>query len=218
MTGAHYAAGLSAGERHGATLGVMFQAIVDERGITGYTHMKKALSCAVMAKNATLTKDGYTPNQRVFGIEHKWPSLTAEDVGMSFVQGLSADSEVARAHKMRATARVALIRQDVRDKLRRTLLRKPPTATGPFMSGAQVYFWAPQLKRYNHDSGQWRGPATVLVQEQRKRYFVSWRGRLLLLAEENMRLATPEELALSDVLDIQELLRDPTGSNIYQDL
>ena len=38
-----------------------------------------------------------------------------------------------------------------------------------------------------------------------------------------MRLATPEELALSepvkeDVLDIQELLRDPTRSNIYQDL
>ena len=118
----------------------MFQAIVDEHGITGYTQMKKALSCAVMAKNATLTKDGYTPNQRVFGVEHKWPSLTADDVGMSFVQGLSADSEVARAHKMRTTARVALIRQDVRDKLRRTLLRKPPTATGPFVSGAQIYF------------------------------------------------------------------------------
>ena len=223
VTGAHAAWQLSAGERHGATLGVMFQAIVDEHGITGYTQMKKALSCAVMAKNATLTKDGYTPNQRVFGVEHKWPSLTADDVGMSFVQGLSADSEVARAHKMRTTARVALIRQDVRDKLRRTLLRKPPTATGPFVSGAQIYFWVPQLKRYNRDSGQWRGPATVLVQEQQKRYFVSWRGRLLLLAEENMRLATPEELALSepvkeDVLDIQELLRDPTRSNIYQDL
>ena len=91
------------------------------------------------------------------------------------------------------------------------------------MSGAQIYFWVPQLKRYNRDSGQWRGPATVLVQEQQKRYFVSWRGRLLLLAEENMRLATPEELALSepvkeDVLHIQELLRDPTRSNIYQDL
>ena len=63
----------------------------------------------------------------------------------------------------------------------------------------------------------------MLVPEQQKRYFVSWRGRLLLLAQENMRLATPEELALSepvkeDVLDIQELLRDPTRSNIYQDL
>ena len=91
------------------------------------------------------------------------------------------------------------------------------------MSGAQIYFWTPQFKRYTSGRGQWRGPTTVLVQEQQKKYFVSWRGRLLLLAQENMRLATPEELALTepvkeDVLDIQELLRDPTRSNIYQDL
>ncbi|CAK9106516.1 Retrovirus-related Pol polyprotein from transposon RE1 (Retro element 1) (AtRE1) [Includes: Protease RE1 [Durusdinium trenchii] len=61
-------------ERHPVSAETRKAAIVDEHGITGYTQMKKALSCAVMAKNATLTKDG-----------------------------LSADSEVARAHKMRTT-------------------------------------------------------------------------------------------------------------------
>ena len=222
VTGSHAAWQLGAGERHGATLGVMFQAIVDEHGITGYEEMKKALACAVMAKNATITKDGYTPNQRVFGVEHRWPSLTS-DVGLSLSSKVCQHTAKWHEHT-RTTARVALIRQDVRDKLRRTLLRKPPKIVpGPFVPGARIYFWVPQFKRYTSGRGQWRGPATVLVPEQQKRYFVSWRGRLLLLAQENMRLATPEELALSepvkeDVLDIQELLRDPTRSNIYQDL
>ena len=56
VTGSHAAWQLGAGERHGATLGVMFQAIVDEHGITGYEDMKRALACAVMAKNARSRK------------------------------------------------------------------------------------------------------------------------------------------------------------------
>ena len=83
VTGSHAAWQLGAGERHGATLGVMFQAIVDEHGIAGNDDMKRALACAVMAKNATITRDGYTPNQRVFGVELCWPSLNSEEVGVS---------------------------------------------------------------------------------------------------------------------------------------
>ena len=41
--------------------------------------MKLALAAATMAKNATITRDGYTPNQRVFGVEVRWPSLMAEE-------------------------------------------------------------------------------------------------------------------------------------------
>ena len=36
----------------------------------------------------------------------------------------------------------------------------------------------------------------MVVKEATKRYFISWRGRLLLLAEENLRLASKDELAL----------------------
>jgi len=61
------------------------------------------------------------------------------------------------------------------------------------------------------------------VQEKHKRYFVSWRGRLLLLAEENLRMATREEMAMSEtmkdeVVDLQGILRDPMQANTFQDL
>lgn len=63
----------------------------------------------------------------------------------------------------------------------------------------------------------------MITKEQGKKYFVSWRGRLLLLAEENLRLATKEELALTEevkdeMTDLGDVLRDPSRSNIYQDL
>ena len=63
----------------------------------------------------------------------------------------------------------------------------------------------------------------MLVRESVKRYFLSWRGRLLLVAEENLRMATQVELALTEqvrdeVVDLQEILRDPAQRNTYHDL
>ena len=223
VTGAHAGWQLGRGERHGSLLGQALQAIVDEHGVEGYHQMKEALSCACMAKNATVTRDGYTPNQRVFGVECRWPNLAEENPALSYLESIDTDTEVARAHRMRITARVALIRQDVQDKMRRAILRKPAVSQGPFIPGSQVYFWVPTQRARYRPGGTWRGPATVLVKEATKRYFVSWRGRLLLLAEENLRLATKDELAFNEpvreeVVELQGVLRDPSRSNIYQDL
>ena len=57
----------------------------------------------------------------------------------------------------------------------------------------------------------------MVVKEATKRYFISWRGRLLLLAEENLRLASKDELALTEpvreeIIDLQGVLRDPARS------
>ena len=225
VTAAHAGWQLAAGERHGEIMGTLISAIVAEHGVEGYRSMKLAIAAAAAAKNATLTRDGFTPNQRVFGSECRWPSLNDEDCAPSFAEAVGTESEVARSHRMRTTARIALLRQDVREKMRRAILRKPATSQGPFSPGTQVYFWTPGVKsRYSKTRGSvWRGPGTVLVQEKNKRYFVSWRGRLLLLAEENLRLATAEELALTEpvrdeTLDLQGMLRDPSRSNTYQDL
>jgi len=64
--------------------------------------------------------------------------------------------------------------------------------------------------------------ATVLVREGYQRYFVSWRGRALLLATPNMRLATKEELAMNepakeDAETIGQMLRDPERENACHD-
>ena len=125
---------------------------------------------------------------------------------------------------MRITAKVALVKQDVREKVRRAILRKPHTSEGPFLPGTRVYFWVPSTTK-----GRYRKRRPVARtfnshhQGTRQRYFISWRGRLLLLAEENLRLATREELALTEevkdeMVDLGDVLRDPARSNIYEDL
>lgn len=108
--------------------------------------------------------------------------------------------------------------------MKRAILRKPGGAgDGPILPGTQIYFWVPKKlsKRYTR-GGLWRGPATILVREGQRRYFASWRGRALLLAQENIRLATKEELALNepakqDAEEIGHLLRDPLRDNAYRD-
>ena len=224
VTAAHAGWQLAVGERHGSILGSMISAIAAEHQTEGFTAMKAALAAAASAKNMTVTRDCYTPNQRLFGTDLKFPSLTEEDAKPSFAEALDADTEYARAHKMRITARLALIRMDVKKKMIRAVLRKPGGAgEGPILPGTQIYFWVPKKlrKRYAR-GGLWRGPATVLVREGQRRYFVSWRGRALLIAQENMRLATKEELALNepakqDAEEIGHLLRDPLRENAYRD-
>ena len=49
----------------------------EEHGIEGYRSLKEALACACMAKNATVTRNGFTANQRVFGSDCTWPSQTS---------------------------------------------------------------------------------------------------------------------------------------------
>ena len=125
VTGAHSPWQLGIGERHGSLLGHALQSIVAEQLCEGYRSMKEALSCACMAKNATVTRDGFT---RI----RMWPSLADEEPGLSFVEALDSNTEAARAHIMRIIARVALIRSDVRDKMRRTL----HAAQAPHLAGA----------------------------------------------------------------------------------
>ena len=110
---------------------------------------------------------------------------------------------------------------DVQEKMKRAILRKPGVDTeGPYVPGCQIYFWVPKKasKRYSR-GGIWRGPATVLVREGHQRYFVSWRGRALLLATPNMCLATKEELAMNepakeDAETIGQMLRDPERDSL----
>ena len=110
---------------------------------------------------------------------------------------LSVESEVARLSEQRAAAKVALLRGDVQEKLRKALRRAPGGEARAYEPGELVYFWSPTgVKpgvRYRRDAGAWRGPAVVLVPDGASRYFVSWRGRCLLVAAANLKGASLEE-------------------------
>ena len=70
-----------------------------------------------------------------------------------------------------------------------------------FTPGDMVFFYSPKPKssRFKKDGGAWRGPAVVLMRESEQRFFVSWRGRCLLVSTPNLRLASMAEAGNQDV-------------------
>lgn len=131
----------------------------------------------------------------------------------TLAQNLDVDCEMAKRSKMRQEARMTLLRDDVQEKLKKALVRRPTTQERVFIPGELIYFFVPHPSkpRYRKDHGRWRGPAVVILQESHQKYFCSWRGRCLLLAAANMRAATAEE-AMAKEMVIQEMERQMDGN------
>ena len=207
VTGSHAPWQLAVGERHGGLLGVAWQAAIVEHRAEGRADIKTALDAAVLAKNTTITRSGFTPYQTVYGLLPRDPaSVLADDdeTNLTAHQALGFQGETGRAASMRHSAKIALLKLDASDKLRRAITRGPPQKGRDFefLPGTRIYFWepAPGKGRNRADPGRWRGPALTLIREKHNRYFVSWHGRLLLLAGENMRPASSEESAAFDII------------------
>ena len=70
--------------------------------------------------------------------------------------------------------------------------------------------------RRRQDAHRWRGPATVIARESVGRYYVGWRSRVLLVAKDQLRLATTEEAAAYELISKDMVLTaDP---KTYQDM
>ena len=207
-TGSHAGWQHALAERHGGLLGVTWHSLVVQYNVESKEDMGVALAAAVEAKNEVMTRRGYSPNMMVFGKNITYPELLGEeDIDpVTLSQNLDVDCEMAKRSKMRQTARATLLRDDVQDKLKRALQRKPTTQERVYVPGELIYFFVPHVSkpRYRKDHGRWRGPAVVIMQESHQRYFCSWRGRCLLLAAPNMRAATSEE-AMSKQIVAQEM-------------
>ena len=185
-------------ERQGALLGVAWSAAVEAEKAEGRQAMKVALACALQAKNSTISRRGHSAHQLVFGRQAYLPELLDEEVwqAASMGQALSLEGEVARQSEMRAAAKVALLHGDVHEKLKTALRRAPGGQARDFTPGELVFFWSPasdpKRRRYKRDAGAWRGPAVVLVPDGAQKYFISWRGRCLLVAAANLKMASLE--------------------------
>ena len=192
-------------ERQGALLGAAWHALIVEYKAEDWTVMKQSLAAAVQAKNATVSRrlDDDVQDRTTLG------------------QALNLEGEFSRAMEMRAAARRALLHQDVQAKLKKALLRRPGGEAIPFLPGQRICFWVPGPRnvRYKKDRSGWRGPATVMVREGEERYFVSWRGRCLLLSAANMRPATAEEAGdmVRLELDAQEAIQELEKMKSFQD-
>lgn len=184
-------------ERHGGLLGQAWHSVIWQYQVKGKQDMKGALAAAVQAKNQTVTRGGYTPYQMVIGRTPMFPDLLEEDAtgNLALRESLAQEGEVQRNAELRAAAKIALLRQDCQDKLKRALRRWPRGEVKEFTPGEMVFFYAPKpnAPRFKKEGGAWRGPAIVLMKESAERYYISWRGRCLLVAAPNLRTCTSLE-------------------------
>ena len=226
-TGSHAGWQHALAERHGGLLGITWHSLIVEYNATSHSDMALTLAAAIEAKNEVVTRRGYSPNMLVFGKSISYPELLGEEEfdPVTVAQGLDVDTEVSRRSKMRQKARQVLLRDDVQQKMKKALQKNPSTQDRIYVPGETIYFFVPHPSkpRYRRDSGRWRGPAVVLLQESHQRYFVSWRGRCLLLAAPNMRPASAEEalareFVQAEMQQMEDLFGQEGEAKNYEDL
>jgi len=207
VTASHAPWQLAFGERHGGMLGSIWSAVITEHRCEGRAEVKMALDAALMAKNTMVSRNGYSAYQALLGHEPRHPGSLLnddDDTNLTGQQAIGQQGMIGHSAAMRHTAKMSVLKLDVSDKLRRAMTRGPPSKAHDheFLPGTRVYFWEPHpgKGRNRPDPGRWRGPALVLIREKHNRYFVSWHGRLLLLAAENLRPASAEEAAAFDMV------------------
>ena len=184
-------------ERHGGLLAMGWSSLIYEYKVDSRKGMKMTLHCAVQAKNQLVTRRGYSAETLAFGRQSNFPDLLDDDTqdSSTLAQALCIESQVAKEAEMRAAAKRALLHREAQKKLKDALRKKPGNQTREYLPGQKVYFWVPGPKtvRYKRDAGVWRGPALIVAKESMQRYFISWRGRCLLVAATNLRPGSEEE-------------------------
>ena len=149
----------------------------------------------------------------MFGRNSNFPDLLDDDSldNATLGQALELEGQVAKQAEMRVAAKRSLLHHDAQQKLKNALQRKPRGVDRTYLPGEKVYFWVVGVKptRYRRDPGVWGGPAIIVAQESPQKYFISWRGRCLLVAATNLRPSTTDEAEDTDktAAELQEMER-----------
>ena len=136
---------------------------MSEYHVKGSSFAKRTLAIAVQAKNATITRNGITAEQAVFGRKLRLGESCNTDDDHVLMSVLGSDGPAWLDAQMRTAARIAMLSRDCSEKVRRAMLRRAPEVVDQLCPGTRVYFWSPhpQKGRYREDEHRWRGPATV---------------------------------------------------------
>ena len=181
VIGAHapWRAGLA--ERHGGLLGVAWSGVIQEQMV------------------ATVSRKGHSAHALVFGREAYFSraagrrSLECRFHGASTFDGRRSSEDGGDASGGKDF--LDPLGCSRTSQVKKALRRAPGGENGQYAPGELVFFWAPDPNkaRYRKDAGVWRGPAVVLLPDGESRYFLSWRGRCLLVAATNVKGASLDE-------------------------
>ena len=131
-------------ERHGAVLGDIVSAAVQECSLEGEHEMRLACIYAGLVKNRRPDKTGYSPWARVFGSSERLPGsvvdavIDGEDEDLGTHSAIIKDVVLNRSLKIRSEAMVVLEKMDASDKWRHAVVTRAKPTPGPWMPGSCV--------------------------------------------------------------------------------
>ncbi len=145
-------------ERQGGWLEEIARRTMNSMTTEGLDDMKLLMSCCCGAKNTLRRRAGYSPAQWVFGAEPRLESDFLEESHPTSMLNTPSES-MAKRLKMRTEARVAFIRMQTCDVLRRAALSRVRVKRAPAEAGSYVYW----RRRPNGPSrpGLWKGPGIL---------------------------------------------------------
>ena len=98
------------------------------------------LSTILNAKNSTMTRNGMTPEQAVFGRSLRFTELSNIYDDQVLMSVLGNHGLAWKASQIRTAAKVMLLSNDALDKVRRAMLRQAPIVIGDVTPDSRVYF------------------------------------------------------------------------------
>jgi len=127
--------------------------------------VRDALEHVVPSMNNLSFTKGYTPSQWVLNTTPTDPSsVTSDDFCPTVQHDALHDPTFADQLEKRMFAKMAFVKADADDRIRRALLRRHRTLTAPLSVGQHCFYrresGAPRLRK-----SRWRGPATVVMIE-----------------------------------------------------
>ena len=144
------------------------------------------------AKNSLVQHNGYMPRQWVFGLIPRVPGHMLQE--NSDLPNLDPEGRFRRIAEMRHKCRMAAIETEANAKIRKSLIGRSSLRRGNYVLGDLVYYW-----RAGNGVRQAQGPARVIGVEGGI-VWVSHRATAIKCAKEQLRMASPAEREMREVL------------------
>ena len=185
-------------ERHNAILkDILTKIRMDKEHQSTPIHV--LLSYATFAKNCLVDHLGFSPFQRVFGRNPNIPNINTNNVCHT---NTDYQSDHVREHlNLLHKSRVAFMKAENSDRIKRALNSRIYASDGPFFYGEKVFYWKESA---NKSARGWKGPGTVVGTEG-KVIIIRHGSYINRSHETKVRRATEgESLSTKEVRDSEE--------------
>ena len=143
-------------ERHNGIIGESVTKTIEDVGC----NLEIALAWAISAKNSLQNNNGFSPNQLVFGKNPSFPSVLVDQ--LPALEGKTSSEIIAENLNAMHVARKTFIEAESSEKIRRALRHNIRT------TGDIKYFTGDNIYYKRNDSNLWKGPATVIGQDNQQ--------------------------------------------------